>query len=136
VGFYGSDQYLKSYTALGEVVNLASRLCSSAAVNQIAVSEEVASRIGESFTVRQIGAVALKGFEQPVVMFEIQEPESSEGPLDIEICPSGHGVLHLDVTSEGIHVFKCRTCGYTLDQLGGKPVEPSGVHRNQLRRRA
>src|SRR5690606_8430957 len=41
VGFYGSQEYFKSYTAIGEVVNLASRLCGFAGPNKIVASREV-----------------------------------------------------------------------------------------------
>src|SRR5690606_42015484 len=41
VGFYGSEEYFKSYTSIGRVINLASRLCSNAEPNQILVSLDV-----------------------------------------------------------------------------------------------
>ena len=43
IGFYGSDDSVKSYTALGPVVNLASRLCGHGHPDQIITHQEVVS---------------------------------------------------------------------------------------------
>ena len=41
IGFYGDDKYMRSYTAIGKVINLASRLNGVADTNEIAASGEV-----------------------------------------------------------------------------------------------
>ena len=41
------------------------------------MTREVAARITETFSVREIGAVPLKGFEGTVVLSEVLDPESA-----------------------------------------------------------
>jgi class 3 adenylate cyclase len=117
VGFYGSDSSFKAYTAIGRVINLASRLCSIAEPSQILVSQDVAKQISTSrFSVTRLGPKKLKGFEADIInVFEVQN-YSEELPIDTNIreCPNGHGVLHLDVNMDGIYVFKCRICGFEM----------------------
>ncbi len=45
IGFYGDDKYMRSYTAIGKVINLASRLNGVANTNEIAASGEVVALI-------------------------------------------------------------------------------------------
>ena len=76
VGFYGSDELVKSYTALGRPVNFASRLCSNAQPGQILLSSQLvrALPLGKYKLVAQ-REVKLKGFEsepeQPVELVGI-----------------------------------------------------------------
>jgi adenylate cyclase len=116
VGFYGSDEYFRSYTAIGRVVNLASRLCSAAQPNQILVSHEVFKDLPEGlFTLNYIGTQSLKGFESDLIRcYELVESKRLPATgTSIETCPYGHGVLHLDTDGQGIYVFKCRACGHS-----------------------
>lgn len=54
------------YTVVGERVNLAARLCSSAAAGQILVDDDTRSRMGDGFASEPLGPLSLKGFAQPV----------------------------------------------------------------------
>jgi len=59
------------YTVIGDRVNLAARLQSSAKVNQIIISEENYQKISNSFVCNKIGEMSFKNIEEPVVVYEV-----------------------------------------------------------------
>ncbi|MEI7731885.1 MAG: adenylate/guanylate cyclase domain-containing protein [Verrucomicrobiota bacterium] len=69
-GCMGSADRL-NYTVLGERVNLASRLCSSAKRMEIIVDLTTRERLGNAFKVSALPALTLKGFNQPVPAFQL-----------------------------------------------------------------
>jgi class 3 adenylate cyclase len=61
------------YTAIGSVINLASRLCDEAKPGQIIVSRRVFSEVEAIVEAVDLGALELKGISRPVPAYEIVE---------------------------------------------------------------
>jgi class 3 adenylate cyclase len=59
------------YTAIGNVVNLASRLCSLADDAQILVDPVIADHVADGTALASIGERAIKGFDQAVEVFAV-----------------------------------------------------------------
>ena len=70
IGFEGR----RDYAAIGNVTNLAARLCAEAQGGQILVSSVVAAHIAHRVPVNSIGALSLKGFAEPVPCHEVATP--------------------------------------------------------------
>lgn len=70
VGRIGSGGRL-NYTAIGNVVNLASRLCSSAADSEILIDLIAAAAIGTRVPLVQKDSRMMKGFDRPVPVFVV-----------------------------------------------------------------
>ena len=68
VGTVGYEGRL-DYTAIGNVVNLASRLCASAKDTQILIDPVIAERVGDSIAHQSFGVRRIRGFEHPLQIF-------------------------------------------------------------------
>jgi len=71
VAGYRHAQGYATIGAIGNVTNLAARLCGEAQGGQILVSQRVAAALGEVAKSQPIGDISLKGFHKPVKIFEI-----------------------------------------------------------------
>lgn len=67
VGFEGRTDY----TALGNVVNLAARLCSQAGRGQIIVDRRIQLEVQMDVDLSPLAPVSLKGFAEPVPVYEL-----------------------------------------------------------------
>ncbi len=59
------------YTVIGDAVNVASRLQSTAEKGQILITEECHEKIKESFACKKVGEKVLKNKKEPVMVYEV-----------------------------------------------------------------
>lgn len=79
VGRFGCERR-HDYTAVGNVVNLASRLCSAAADGQILIDAVAAADLEGRVPLDDLGSRPLKGFEEEIRVFSIPAPQPAPRP--------------------------------------------------------
>ncbi len=87
VGF----EHRREYTAIGSVINLASRLCGEAKSGQIVISQRVFGAVEQCVEGSHIGQLSLKGFNRPIDAYEVMswQPRSSVQNSSAENLPAG-----------------------------------------------
>lgn len=127
VGFYGSDLHVKSYTAIGRVINLAARINGIAPPNGVVITSDVMDKLNHrqsqliNLEYNPLKLITLKGFEsENIALFEVKTTKNKHllrnAVGNDDLCPNGHGVLFLDKNDMGLYVLKCRECNYILDE--------------------
>jgi class 3 adenylate cyclase len=76
------------YTAIGNVVNLASRLCSLADDAQILVDPVVAEQVQDSIALASIGARHIKGYDRALEVFAVVRSNAPVRHLDCQLQPA------------------------------------------------
>ena len=69
IGLLGAPAYRIQYSVLGPPVNLASRLCSSARINEIILGGKIIDYC--KYKYEKLGFVAVKGFEYDIEMVKL-----------------------------------------------------------------
>jgi adenylate cyclase len=78
-------QERREYTAIGSVINLASRLCDEAGTGQIVIPARVLASVDQSVKVKTLGELTLKGFDKPLAAYDVlswhnQPPNRKSSP--------------------------------------------------------
>lgn len=114
VGFYGHDDFFRSYTAVGRPINLASRLCQLAEKNEILISQELAQKLDKTqFFFKHHGDQMVKGFGKDVqslyTLLGSSRLDSSLEQKNIK-CEFGHESATIAVSQTGIYSVECKEC--------------------------
>jgi class 3 adenylate cyclase len=79
VGFYGSEETIRTYTGIGQAINIANRVNAKAKINSIAVTDNFRKRLAESATsfydtidFDSLGKHDLKGFSEPILLWDVK----------------------------------------------------------------
>ncbi len=84
IGNFGSSHRL-DYTAIGRQVNLAARLQTHCPPDGILISHSTWSLVHDEIPCRPIGEITVKGFQQPVAVYQVASDEIDAPPLPVDV---------------------------------------------------
>jgi adenylate cyclase len=73
-GYIGTSE-LMSYTAIGDAVNVAARLQSSAGPGEVLISEATYQQVQDVFAVERLGPLEVRGRREPVIAYRVLGPK-------------------------------------------------------------
>jgi class 3 adenylate cyclase len=124
IGFFPS---LKrgTYTAIGETVNLSSRLCTVALPNSICLTKKFLLKISDNIGAFQVSKIdthiPIKGFEDDHFdLFSVKAKEDLLLNNEIDKCPLCNSPMAITSTFDNCNLIKCTNCNYTDIQEVGK----------------
>ena len=79
IGYEGRSDY----TAIGNVVNLAQRICAAAEDGQILIDSTVAEEVGNAFALSPLGIRPLRGFDEAVPVFSVKQELPRAGMIEV-----------------------------------------------------
>ena len=71
IGIDAGEPVTDSNDLFGATVQMAARICQTAAPEAVTISQVIKSLVGERFTITPLGARAMKGFVQPVELYNV-----------------------------------------------------------------
>ncbi len=80
-----SDNLQMEYTAMGDTVNLASRMLNVGGLGQIIVAEDTHKAVSGYFVTRALGKQAVKGKADPVNAYEVLRAREFRTRIDVEL---------------------------------------------------
>jgi len=95
LGQIGFDRR-QEYTAVGSVINLASRLCDEAQSGQILISQRVFASVERLVEAEHIGDLDLKGFHRPMATYNVHCWRENQPVHDDDAASEGEETLALE----------------------------------------
>ncbi len=117
VGNIGTPQHM-SYTAIGDVVNVAARLESEARSGEILISGETYERIAQFVDVEELGAIYVKGRVNPVSTYKVIRVHDSADEVEgLTSRYSGSLDFQTIVASSGMSGGSTAVIGSPIDTI-------------------
>ena len=79
VGCIGAEQR-SEYTAIGDTINIASRIEGQAKPGQILVTEATVHELGDNFTLSEPWSVEVKNIDEPVQIYSVTYSDTETSP--------------------------------------------------------